>query len=358
MLRRRIIRGGLIVSTIVLVGIGLRQTARQRDHDWITVVQEPQAVMGTTCKLAVVVPHREQMHAEDTLREAEIALLRVEAHTSIWLADSEISRFNAAVTGEEVLLSPDSLDVLRAAREAAALTRGTFDASCRPVIELWKRAGQRGVPPTETEMACAREASSWEVIELTDKGAIKRNANACVDLGGVAKGYAIDRAADVLGQGGVAGGLVDVGGDLVCFGRPTAGEFWPVDVKNPFAPGRLAQIRIRNGAVATSGNYARYVNIAGKRYSHIVDPRTGRPTEAAQSVTVLAPTAVTADIWATALSVLGPQGLERLPDEVEVLMVMGSEDDYQILCTAGLRDLLGKPLPREIIVCETGQRHR
>ena len=356
--RRPTIRGGLVVATIVLVGVGLRQTARQRVHGWITVVQQPRAVMGTTCTLAVVVPHREQTHAEDTLREAETALRRVEARMSTWLAESEISRFNAAATGEEVLLSPDSLDVLRAAREAAALTGGAFDASCRPVIELWNRAGQRGVPPTESELACAREASSWEVIELTDKGAIKRIASACVDLSGIAKGYAIDRAADVLGQGGVAGGLVDVGGDLVCFGRPADGEFWPVDVKNPFAPGRLAQIRIREGAVATSGNYARYVDIAGKRYGHIVDPRSGRPTEAAQSVTVLAPTAVTADIWATALSVLGPQGLERLPDEVEALMVMGSEDDYQILCTAGLRDLLGKPLPQEIMVWEAGQRRR
>jgi len=354
--RRPSIGAGLVVATIVLVGVGLWQTTHQRVHGWITVVRQPRAVMGTTCTLAVVVPHQEQANADDVLQEAETALRMVEARMSTWLAESEISRFNAAATGQEFLLSPDSLDVLRAAREAAALTSGTFDATCRPVIELWKQAGHHGVPPTELELACARDASSWEVIELTDKGAIRQTASACVDLSGLAKGYAIDRAAEALGQAGIAGGLVDVGGDLVCFGRPADGEFWPVDVKDPFGPGRLAQIHISEGAVATSGNYARYVTIAGKRYGHIIDPRVGRPTEAVQSVTVVAPTAVTADIWATAISVLGPKGLERLPDEVEALMVMGSEDDCQMLCTTGFRDLLGKPFPQGLIVWEAGPR--
>ena len=352
--RRRSIDAGLIATTMVLVCVGLWQTRRQRDDDWIAIIQQPRAVMGTTCTLAVVVPNRERACAKDTLRKAEAELRAIEARMSTWLAESEVSRFNAAGRGEEISLSPESLEVLRLARDATAATSGAFDVSCRPVIELWNRAGQRGVPPTEPQLASAREASRWDVIEMTDQGAIKHVASACVDLGGIAKGYAIDRAAEVMSQTGVAGGLIDVGGDLVCFGRPTDGEFWPVDVRNPFEPGVLARVRIQEGAVATSGNYARYVEIAGKRYGHIVDPRTGRPTEAVQSVTVVAPTAVIADIWATALSVLGPEGVERLPRKVHALMVVGSKDDYQILCTAEMRDMLAKPLPRKLIVPEAG----
>ena len=352
--KRRLIDAGLVLTTMVLVCVGLWQTGRQRVHGWITVVQQPRAVMGTTCTLAVVAPNRERASAEDTLRKAETAIRTIEARMSTWLAGSEISRFNAAGMDEVVSLSPESLDILRLARKAAADTAGTFDVSCRPVIELWNRAGDRGVPPTDSQLTSARESSNWDVIELTDQGAIKRVASACVDLSGIAKGYAIDRAAEAMSEAGVVGGLVDVGGDLVCFGRRADGEFWPVDVRSPFKPGRLAQIRIREGAVATSGDYARYVEIVGKRYSHIVDPRTGCPTEAVQSVTVVAPMAVTADIWATALSVLGPKGFERLPDGVHALMVVGSKDDYQIICTAELRDMLAKPLPQKIILWQGG----
>ncbi len=312
--------------------------------------------MGTTCTLAAVVEQSKQASAEEALREAEGALRSVEAKMSVWLADSEISRLNAAAAGHEVPLSPDSLDVLRAAEQAAVETGGAFDVTCRPLIALWREAGRRNRLPTETEQNAARAASHWKLIELTEVGARKHAPGASVDLGGIAKGYAIDRAIEVLEEAGVAGAMVDVGGDVACFGQQASGRDWSVDVKNPFGPGVLAQLRLPAGAVATSGNYARYEEIAGKRYSHIIDPRTGRPAEAAESVTVAAPTAMVADVWATALSVLGREGFAHLPGNVEAMMVVGSAEDYQILATAGFRDLLREPLPQSLTICEAGPR--
>jgi thiamine biosynthesis lipoprotein len=337
------------------VGIGLWQTAGERADGRIAVVGQPEKVMGTTCTLAAVVAYSQRAHAEDALREAEAVLRGVEARMSVWLADSEISRLNAAGPGEAIRLSPGSLEVLRAAREAGAETGGAFDVTCRPLLDLWRRAGERGVLPTERERNDARAASRWELLELTDTGAVKRSNGVCVDLGGIAKGYAIDRAVAALRRAGVARGLVDVGGDLACFGEPVDGRDWPCDVKRTFGPGRLARLRVREGAVATSGNYARYAEIAGRRYSHVIDPRTGRPADAAQSVTVAAPTARTADVWATALSVLGPEGLGRLPKDVDALMVVGSQDDYQVLCTPGFRTLLEEPLPEGLAVWQAGE---
>ncbi|MHC4180866.1 MAG: FAD:protein FMN transferase, partial [Planctomycetota bacterium] len=223
---------------------------------------------------------------------------------------------------------------------------GAFDVTCRPLIELWLAAGERGVVPDQSEVAAARAASNWELFELTDTGATKRRATARVDLGGIAKGWAIDRAADVLRRADLSGGMVDVGGDLVCFGRPPQGESWPVTVQDPLGPGDLAKLRLPGGAVCTSGGYARFTEIAGKRYSHIIDPRTSRPADAALSVTIVADTAVTADIWATALSVLGPEGLEKLPNAVEAMIMMGTRDDHQILYTPGFADLLEEPASR------------
>jgi thiamine biosynthesis lipoprotein len=207
--------------------------------------------------------------------------------------------------------------------------------------------------PSESERNAARGASNWKMIELRDTGAVKRAAGASFDLGGIAKGYAIDRAIEALEQAGVTRAMVDVGGDVACFGGKAGGRDWSVDVKNPFGPGILARLHLPAGAVATSGNYARYETIAGKRYSHIIDPRTGWPAEGAESATVVASTAMAADVWATALSVLGPAGFPHLPGDIEAMIVVGSADEYQILATAGFRDLLREPRPHALTIYET-----
>jgi len=342
MRKGQLIGGGLVLALAALVGVGLWQTSGQRGRTSPAAVRHPEGIMGTTCTLAAVAMRRQQ--AEEGLNQAEAALRGVEARMSVWLEDSEVSRLNAAGAGDEVRLSPETLQVLRAARDGAAATAGAFDATCRPLIELWQRAAKRGRLPTATEIAEARAASSWGLFELTDDGATKRAAGARVDLGGIAKGYAIDRAVEALQRAGAAGGLVDVGGDLRCFGRPPDGEHWAVEVKDPSGAEPLGELHLRGGAVCTSGNYARFSVIEGRRYSHIVDPRSGRPANAVPSVTVVAGSAMRADIWATALSVLGPDGFARLPQGVEALAVLGSGKGYRAVCTPGLRDLVHGPL--------------
>ena len=335
----------------VLVAVGLWQTAGRRPQAHIAVLGQPARVMGTSCALAAVAGRAaERARAEEALREAEAALRSVEARMSTWLTDSEISRFNAAGVGERVALGAETLEVLRAARRAAGETGGAFDVTCRPLVELWRRAGDEQRAPTDEECSDSRAASGWEWIELDDTGATKKGPDARVDLSGIAKGYAIDRALAVLRGAGLAGGMVEVGGDLACFGRQADGRDWAVDVKDPFGSGRLVRLRFRDGAVATSGNYARYVEIAGARYGHVIDPRTGRPAEVTPSVTVAAPTALEADVWATALSVLGPEGLGDLPEGVEALMVVGSEEAYQIHLTSGFRTLVEEPAPEGLVV--------
>ena len=341
----RLIGVSLILTLVVLVGVGLWRTADRRGADRIAVTRRCRAVMGTDCTLAAVVPPGRRAHAEKALQEAEAVLRAAEARMSTWLDDSEIGRLNAAGGGVHVPLSPETLDVLRLARDANLRTDGTFDVTCRPLVELWRAAGKRGVVPDESELAAARAASNWELIELTDGGATKRRATVRVDLGGIAKGWAIDRAVEVLRRAGLSGGMVDVGGDLVCFGKPPDGGRWPVGVKDPLGRGHLARLRLSGGAVCTSGGYARFTEIAGRRYSHIIDPRTSEPADAALSVTVVAPDAATADVWATALSVLGTAGLKKLPGGVEAMMMTGSKEDHQTVCTPGLGELLEEPLP-------------
>ncbi len=349
MRKEQIIGRGLIATLAVLVGIGLWQTHRDDQSGRIAVIRHPRGIMGTTCTLAAIEILQEKDHAESALDAAEATLRSVEGQMSVWLTESEISQWNA---NRETDLSPETLEVLRMARDAAEQTGGAFDVTCRPLIELWRHAVETGRLPSQSEIDEARGASAWELLDLTETGASKRGDGVCVDLGGIAKGYAINKAIQGLHRSGVSGAFVEVGGDLAGFHRNGGNETWPVDIKDPFADGVVGRLRLTSGAVCTSGNYARFFVIDGKRYSHIIDPRSGRPAAAVPSVTVAAEDAVTADIWSTALSVLGIAGLEKLPEKVDALIIVGERNDYRMVCTVGMRQLLEEPLPERLEVWE------
>jgi thiamine biosynthesis lipoprotein len=133
--------------------------------------------------------------------------------------------------------------------------------------------------------------------------------------------------------------MVDVGGDLRCFGRPPSGDKWSVRIRDPFSDGVFGEFELEAGAVCTSGGYARFRQIDARRYGHIIDPRTGRPADAAASATVVAPRALMADVWGTALCILGTEGLAQLPKGTDALLILGTRDDHQTVGTSGFARL-------------------
>lgn len=347
--QRQALGAVLIAALAALVAVGLWKTSQPppRPH-YVVLVEQPRGIMGTSCSLTALAADEET--AGRALKEAESALREVEARMSSWLADSEIGRLNTAPAGEQVPLSAATVDVLQAAHKAATDTQGAFDVTIGPLINTWKQAGKAGKLPAEQDLTRARAASSWRLIELRAGGAVKKADTARVDLGGIAKGFGIDRALAAMKREGAIGGLVDVGGDLRCFGQAPDGASWAVDVRDPFGDGNLAELQVREAAVCTSGNYARYVEIGGKRYSHIIDPRTGWPAETAPCVTVIAAQTITADIWATALSVLGERGLNLLPPGVEAMVVLGRPADHRLLYTPGFEAMLKGPAPAGVVL--------
>ena len=339
--REKIVGITAVSALAVLVVVGMIQTYGSRQAGPLLALStEPEAVMGTSCRLTAVISGHVRERGLLALREAEESLRRVEMMMSSWLEGSEISRFNAAGAGRKSPLSPESLHVLDAARAAYNETGGAFDITIDPLIALWRGAAERGTVPDADAVRAARAASSWNLIELLPDAAVKLSPDARVDLGGIAKGYAIDLAVEAMRQAGVEGGLVDVGGDLRIFGSPPDGGLWEVEVRDPFRAGRLGRIGIPSGAVCTSGNYSRFFETGGVRYSHIIDPRSGMPSSPVASATVVSDTAERGDIWATALSVLGREGMERLPEGMEAFLVVGDEKNYQLLMTPGFEDIL------------------
>ncbi|MCP4379562.1 MAG: FAD:protein FMN transferase, partial [bacterium] len=261
--------------------------------------RSPVAIMGTCTELTAIAPASQWEKADAALQKAEQALRNVEAKMSSWMKATELARFNAARAGKACELSETTIALLRLSKQLAKQTDGAFDITCRPIIQVWREAKKAKRLPTDLQIAQAISNCGWDKIELQSDSASKKIDGACVDLGGIAKGFGIDQATKALESAGLSGGMVNVGGDVRCFGKRSDGGPWRIGIRNPFtgAP-TFAIIKLSSGAVCTSGNYERYFEIDSKRYSHIVDPRTGRPVNIAPSVTVVAPTATAADAWA------------------------------------------------------------
>lgn len=308
-----------------------------------TVFQrQPIGVMGTVCTLALVTDQASGNAAQEKLDSAEAELRRLEALMSTWIDSSQLSRFNRAAAGETLLLEPDVAAVLSLARELHLATAGTFDITARPMIEIWRRAGQQGHLPSQEDLVAARAESQWLQIEISELEVTKRLSSTRVDVDGIAKGHAIDRALAILQESGATGGMVEIGGDLRLFGETAGAGPWTVAIRSPFQDVAWAEIEVRDRAVCSSGGYARFVEIEGRRYSHILDPRSGHPTQESHAVTVIGTDAATADAWATALSILGFEGLKLLEaaGDLEAMVVTGGPDDYEVRATTGFRRVL------------------
>lgn len=302
-------------------------------------------VMGTLARLTAIADRRES--ADAALEAGRQALHEVNRLMSDYLDESEIGRLNRASAGEMIALSPTTWHCLRKSLEISAQSEGAFDVTCRPLIRLWREAAREQRLPTEKEFNAVRTLIGPDKLMLDEaaRSVARRLDGVQVDLGGIAKGYALDLAVEAMQAAGARGGLADVGGDVVAFGKRENGQPWRVGVRDPFAADAGAyrfKLQFDAAAVATSGVQERFFEIVGRRYSHILDPRTGQPAEQAPSVTVIAADGLTADAWATALSVLSITEGKRLlarkdASAIEVLWIAGSADAPTIEMTEGFK---------------------
>ena len=261
--------------------------------------------MGTTWRLGCVV----RRGAPPLAPIVEAALAGVIASMSQWEPASALSRFNAAPVGSWHALPADLSYVLDTGLRIGRTTGGAFDVASGALADLWGFGppGPRMSLPSEAEVATARVRSGGHAIERAGTRT-RRTAEVALDLSGIAKGYAVDALAAALRAHGFSDFLAEIGGEFVGVGIKPDGTPWWVDLENP--PGiALPPLRVaaHGLAIATSGDYRRFIAHEGKRLGHTLDPRNGRPvTNGVVSVSVLASDCMSADAWATALTVLGP----------------------------------------------------
>ncbi len=233
---------------------------------------------------------------------------------STYRTESALSRFNANPSTDWIPVAPEMALVAAESRRISERTGGAFDVTVYPLVQLWGfgAKGRAGVLPASAQLNRTRARVSWERLDVRSEPAALRKTrpDVAADFSSMAKGFAADAMAGLLRARGLGNHLVQVGGDMMASGTGPAGGGWTVGVERASDGGGGIDrpVTLRDQALSTSGDYRNFVRRAGRRYGHIIDPRTGAPTgHALAAVSVVHPSSATASAWATALFVLGPE---------------------------------------------------
>jgi thiamine biosynthesis lipoprotein len=224
---------------------------------------------------------------------------------------SEISLVTALNREKRVQASGDIIYLFNLADSVSRLTDGLFDITVAPLLKTWGFYRREKTLPTQSAVRQAMRLVDYENLHITPDSIIM-GSGMKVDLGGIAQGYAADRAAMILRQRHVKSAIIDIGGEVLAIGRSPQGRPWRIGIKNPRGQGIIETIELENAAVSTSGDYEKFFIIEGKRYPHIINPKTGTPAQTFASVTVIADDAAYADAMSTAIAIMGPAGLDFL----------------------------------------------
>ncbi|MDQ7917324.1 FAD:protein FMN transferase [Mesonia sp. MT50] len=270
--------------------------------------------MGSRFDITVVA--NDSIQANKYIDTAVAEISRIEKLISSWDDNSQTSKINRNAGIKPVKVDKELFDLIERAIGLSKLTDGAFDISYASMDRIWKFDGSMTKMPSKEEIIASVEKVGYQNIVLDKKNStvFLKLKGIKIGFGAIGKGYAADKAKKLLISKGVSSGIINASGDMNTWGKQPNGNEWKVAITNPMDKNKVfALLPITNGAVVTSGNYEKYVNFNGKRYTHIIDPRTGYPSTGIISVTVFAPKAELADALATSVFVMGKEaGLDRI----------------------------------------------
>jgi len=306
-------------------------------------MKRTQLHMGTLVTITTVASTKEE--AQVSIDAGFHEIKRLEQLLSTWIPTSELSQVNAAAGRTPVVVSQETLELIDRSLEMARLTDGGFNIALGPAVEAWSVTERQRVP-SQVELDQIRPLVDWSVIQLhrSARTIFLPQAGMRIDVGGIGKGYAADRAVGVMKRAGARGGVVALSGDIRTFGDLPGMKGFPVGIRHPRQEGMLvATMDLKNEAISTAGDYERYFEQEGIRYHHILDPTSLEPARKCQSVTVIAAEGMVADGLDTGIFVMGPEKgmalVEQLPD-VEAVII---DDQGRMTVSSGLRSRLRYP---------------
>lgn len=262
-------------------------------------VKRERISMGTVVE--IIVKGESQVKANEAINKAFEEIERINDLFSTYLESSEVTKINRNDSLAQFIINKEFYFLLSKCEEVYYATEGAFDAATGNLIELWDFTSDANVIPEKTKIENGLRKSGWENIRLLNDSVLIMNNRVSFNFGAIAKGYGVDRAAKVLNQLYVENYLINAGGDI-----KVSGAEWKIAIQHPRKRNESIQnLLLQNVSVATSGDYEQYFEKGGKRYHHILDPKTGYPPDACQSVTVIAKDCISADAYATGIFVLG-----------------------------------------------------
>ena len=266
-------------------------------------ISDGRPAMGTILEIALHAP--ETPRAREVLAEPFALAARLDAAMTLYDPKSELSELNRAAGRGPVAVSPELAAILEAAVAYSRLTRGTFDVTVGPLVALWTRAGETGVPPSAQAIAQARARVGADQVRVEGSLVTLAREGVSVDLGGLAKGWALDQMLPLLRQNGIDRALLDFGQSSVwALGAPPGAAGWRLLARGP-GDGALGVLTLSDQALSISGSLGQWVEIGGRRYGHVLDPRSGLPLELRRLALVVAPSAALAEALSKALLILG-----------------------------------------------------
>ena len=270
--------------------------------------------MGSRFDITVIA--KDSVAANKHIATAITEITRIEKLISSWDVNSQTSEINRNAGIKPVKVDAELFQLIERSIGISKLTDGAFDISYASMDNIWKFDGSMEQMPSSAEITASVEKVGFQNIILNKENStvFLKLKGMKIGFGAIGKGYAADKAKDLLISKGVLSGIINASGDMNTWGKQPNGKEWKVAITNPMDKNKVfALLPICNGAVVTSGNYEKYVKFNGKRFSHIIDPRTGYPSSGIISVTVFAPKAELADALATSVFVMGQEaGLDRI----------------------------------------------
>jgi thiamine biosynthesis lipoprotein len=338
----------LFSLTLVLVVWGLRATTHKSNGTDSSIVlndglvEQSGFTMGTYYRLQLA-----GERAGEAIAACVKELERLDGMFDRFDARSEVAKLNAQAGHGWVQVSPDIISILQTTLDVAVKSGGAYDPTIAPLVDLWGFREQKGqipdhAPPTHQDIQkVLQERVGYQRVELevaNQRVSLAKGVE--IDLGSVAKGYALDRLTAIAESFAVEHGLFDLGGNIGTIGAKQDGNPWNIAVRHPRQLGEIfTVIPVKDKYLATSGDYQRFFTWQGQRYPHIIDPKTGYPVTDYISVTIVAPTGVLSDVLSTALFVLGPERGAQLLSFYPGVEALYIDQTMQVTTTPGLKDV-------------------
>jgi thiamine biosynthesis lipoprotein len=316
-MKRKIIQIGFLILLLLVIYVRI-------SHEKSKPIKETRFALGTF----VTIDIQERNRHNNEIIDSVFALIQtLEKQFSLTYPESETNKIN--LCKDSLRISDDMQDLLQIANKTSNETEGTFDVTVGKIIYMYDFVDE--IMPSPEEIDSALFFVGHEKIICNDGNFIKGDPEIFIDLGGIAKGFIVDKAIQYLKEIGINYAAINAGGDLFVLRNPDT-EIWKIGIQHPRNQSALfGTIEVINRAVVTSGDYEQYFIKGGKRIHHIIDPKTGMPSYNSVSVTVIAPNATTADALCTALFVTGPNlGIKLVDQKIDVEALIVFEQDGEL----------------------------